>query len=69
MFKGENASFREDLRAELDVVKGILNAHGRLGEKAGGMSGEEQIGLEGAEGGLMGLNEEYEKAFGGLRFV
>lgn len=69
MFKGENAAFREDGSAELDVVKGILNAHGRLGEKTGGMSGEEQMGLEGAEEELMGLNEEYEKVFGGLRFV
>lgn len=52
-----------------DVLEGMLSAHGRLGERAEGLSVGEQAGLEGAEGELMGLNREYEGVFGGLRFV
>lgn len=51
------------------MLQGMLRAHGRLGEKAEGLSGGEQKGLSGAERELMGLNREYERVFGGLGFV
>lgn len=70
LWEGENTPTLENHHERsLEELEGILNAHGRLGETAKSMSGREQAGLLGAEKELARLNAEYERVFGGLKFV
>lgn len=82
VYDGVGKQLKELLESELhsdqEWLDKILEAHPRLGEKKGGMSANstgEQAAMnregEGPEVAekLRHLNEEYEKAFGGLRYV
>lgn len=56
--------------SETKRVDAILNAHPRLGVSDGSeRSRAEQAGLGGEELRLRELNEEYERKFGGLRYM